>query len=76
MLTVEDIAEILQVGVRTAYKIMHQMPHLQRPMRCTEQALTAWIAENTVEPLGRKKAPVKRQRTPNTGPWKIERRRA
>lgn len=53
LLNVDDVAEALQVSRRTAYAIMHQMPHLQRPFRVAEGALRAWMAQRTAGPDGR-----------------------
>ena len=50
MLAVDDVARILAVCRRTAYEVMKRVPHMARPMRCTETALRAYIAENTVHP--------------------------
>lgn len=50
MLTMDDVARILGVCRRTAYEIMKRIPHMEHPFRCTETALRAYIAENTVHP--------------------------
>ena len=36
LLTADDVAEVLQVSRRTAYKIMHEMPHMESPFRVAE----------------------------------------
>ena len=59
LLTPDDVARVLQVSRRTAYSIMHQMPHLERPFRVTESALWAWMAARTINPTGKKKTPVR-----------------
>lgn len=46
----DEVAEALQVCRRTAYAIMHQMPHLNRPFRVSETSLRRWMAERTVDP--------------------------
>ena len=48
--SVNDVASMLQVSPRTAYKYMSQMAHLTRPLRVTESSLRAWIAQNTAQP--------------------------
>lgn len=53
-LTPDEVAAALHVCQRTAYAIMHQMPHLQRPFRVSENALRAWVAERTVDPAAKK----------------------
>lgn len=52
LLTPDDVAGVLQVSRRTAYNIMHQMPHLSRPFRVTESGLKAWLNERTAAPEG------------------------
>lgn len=52
LLKAEDVARELNVSLRTAYNIMHEMFHVQRPLRVTEEALQTWIAENTAAPAG------------------------
>ena len=50
MLAPDDVAAILQVSRRTAYTIMHQMPHLEKPFRVSEAGLRAWLYERTRQP--------------------------
>ena len=59
LLTPDDVAAILQVSRRTAYTIMHQMPHLERPFRVSESGLRAWLAERTAQPEGKNKGKQK-----------------
>ena len=51
MLTVDDVARTLVVSRRTAYAKMKEFPHTEKPFRCTEAALRAYIAGNTVYPV-------------------------
>ena len=50
LLTPGDVAKILQVSRRTAYAIMHQIPHLEKPFRVSEAGLRAWLHERTAQP--------------------------
>lgn len=70
LLSPADVAETLKVSKRTAYKLMQEMAHIERPMRVTEASLTEWINQRAVEP-GRKRRSAKR---PLVTEWKIERR--
>ena len=73
--TPEEVAEALKVSVRTAYKIMHQMPHMMRPFRVAESALWAWMRGNTQDPA---EAPRKRRKPEKwaaSDDWHIPRRR-
>ena len=81
LLTPDDVAQVLQVSRRTAYRIMHQMPHMETPFRVAETGLRAWIAGRTVSPATESKGIAKaRQRAakiPLVGEvYKIPRRRA
>lgn len=80
LLTPDDVAAILQVSRRTAYTIMHQMPHLERPFRVSESGLRAWLYERTAQPEGRNQGKQKaRQRAvkmPLVSDYHIPRRRA
>jgi hypothetical protein len=63
LLTPDDVAAILHVSRRTAYTIMHQIPHLERPFRVSEAGLRAWLYERTAQPEGKDKGKQKaRQR--------------
>lgn len=63
LLSPDDVAAILQVSRRTAYTIMHQIPHLERPFRVSEAGLRAWLYERTAQPEDRGKGKGKaRQR--------------
>lgn len=83
LLTVDDVAGILQVSRRTAYTYMRQMVHMERPMRVTEKALAGWItgrmtapADKTMMPReGKQKAPAWGLPGRNTGDYHIPRRR-
>ena len=72
LLTADEVAERLRVGVRTAYKAMHDMPHLERPLRVTEAALWAWINEQTINPKGKKKTPYRAVKIPDRIPRRKE----
>jgi len=79
--TPDDVAEVLRVSRRTAYRIMHQMPHLETPFRVAETGLRAWIAGHTVSPAmentGKAKARQRSAKIPLVGEvYKIPRRRA
>ena len=64
MLTVDDVARILVVSRRTAYAKMKEFPHMEKPFRCTEAALRAFIAGNTVYPVMSVGKAGKRKYTP------------
>lgn len=72
LLTVEDVAEVLQVSARSAYRKMHEMPHTKAPLRVAETALREWITAQTVIPSGTKKTPMRRVKMTE---FHIERRR-
>ena len=72
LLTAEEVAARLRVGVRTAYKVMHDMPHLERPLRVTETALWVWINDRMVNPKGAKKTLVRAVKTPGRIPRRKE----
>ena len=72
LLTADEVAARLRVGVRTAYKVMHDMPHLERPLRVTETALWAWINGRTIHPKGAKKTLVRAAKTPDRIPRRKE----
>lgn len=55
LLSADDVAAILKVSKRTAYNLMLDMPHLEKPRRVSEWALTDWLNSKTVEPKKRKK---------------------
>lgn len=77
LLTADDVAEVLQVSRRTAYKIMHEMQHMESPFRVAESALRSWIWDKTKLP-GEKGGKKKRAafRAAATGAdWHIPRRR-
>ena len=74
--TPEEVAEILQVSVRTAYKMMHQMPHMQRPFRVAESALWEWMQRKTMAPAETPRKRPKREIRPVCEDWHIPRRRA
>ena len=81
LLTPDDVAQVLQVSRRTAYRIMHQMPHMETPFRVAETGLRAWIAGRTVAPAmentGNTKARQRAAEIPLVGEvYKIPRRRA
>ena len=73
--TPEEVAEVLHVSVRTAYKVMHQMPHMQRPFRVAESALWAWMRGNTVSPAEAPRKRPRREKAPIPHEWRIPRRR-
>ena len=81
LLTPDDVAAILQVSRRTAYTIMHQMTHLERPFRVSEIGLRAWLYERTAQPEDRNQGKTKARQRPVKMPmlgndYHIPRRRA
>lgn len=80
LLAPDDVAGILQVSRRTAYTIMHQMPHLERPFRVSESGLRAWLYERTRQPEGKGKGKQKarrgREQMTAAADFRIPRRRA
>lgn len=81
LLAPDDVAQVLQVSRRTAYTIMHQMPHLERPFRVSEAGLRAWLYERTRQPeekgKGKQKARQRAVKMPLLGnDYHIPRRRA
>ena len=79
LLTPDEVAEVLRVSRRTAYRIMHQMPHLETPFRVAETGLRAWIAGRTVAPAmentGKAKARQRAAKIPLVNDYHIPRRR-
>lgn len=81
LLTPDEVAGILRVSRRTAYRIMHQMPHLERPFRVSESGLRAWLYERTRQPEDKDKGKGKAHQRHFHGPllgndYHIPRRRA
>lgn len=81
LLTPDDVAQVLQVSRRTAYRIMHQMPHLETPFRVTENGLRAWLNDRTAQPValerGKEKTRPRAVKMPLVGDgFHIPRRRA
>lgn len=54
LLSADDIAERYQVSKKTASRYMRKMPHMEKPLRVTEQAVEAWELGRMVEPDGAK----------------------
>ena len=71
LLTPDDVAEILQVGKRSAYTYMGQMVHMDSPLRVTEEALREWINKRSVDPEAQISKRTKRNVLIN---YRIERR--
>lgn len=57
LLSPEDVADIMSISKRSAYTVMHRIPHMDSPLRVTERALREYINERMVYPM-----PVKRKR--------------
>ena len=76
LLTVDDVAEALQVAPRTAYTFMHQMVHLTKPLRVSENSLRVWIAERTIDPSEARRPRISAKRKPNPEGYRIPRRTA
>lgn len=80
LLTPEEVSEILQVSRRTAYRIMHQMPHIKTPFRVAETELRVWLGRKTVDPAmietkGKAKARQRALKIPLVNDYHIPRRR-
>ena len=74
LLTPDDVAGILHVSRRTAYTIMHQMPHLEKPFRVSEAGLRARQPED--KDKGKQKARQRAVKMPLLGhDYHIPRRR-
>ena len=84
LLSSRDVADRLQVNIRTAQKIIRSIPHVNigtgrknEHLRITEEMLEAYISERTVVPcnpvLSRMKKPV-RPKVPVTVEARIPRR--
>ena len=54
LLSADDIAERYQCSKKTAARYMRKMPHMEKPLRVTEQAVEAWELGRTFEPDGTK----------------------
>ena len=52
LLSVSDMAERYQCSKKTAQRYMRKMPHMEKPLRVTEQAVEAWELGRTFEPDG------------------------
>lgn len=67
LLTVEDVAEKLQVTRATAYKYIRQMRHMESPVRVTESDLNAWVMARMTAPGDRMEPEKKRRKKPEKG---------
>lgn len=47
----------MSISKRSAYTVMHRIPHMDSPLRVTERALREYIESKTVYPM-----PVKRRK--------------
>lgn len=47
----------MSISKRSAYTVMHRIPHMDSPLRVTERALRDYINERMIYPM-----PVKRKR--------------
>ena len=54
LLNAKDIADRYQCSVKTARRYMRKMPHMEKPLMVTEQAVEAWELGRTFEPDGAK----------------------
>ena len=54
LLSADDIAERYQCSKKTASRYMRKMPHMEKPLRVTEQAVEAWELGRMIEPDGTK----------------------
>ena len=57
LLSPEDVADIMSISKRSAYTVMHRIPHMDSPLRATERALREYIESKTVYPM-----PLKRRK--------------
>ena len=51
LLSPPQVAEIMSISTRSAYTIMHRMPHIPQPLRVSERALRDYIDRQTVYPM-------------------------
>ena len=75
LLSVADMAERYQVSKKTASRYMRKMPHMEKPLRVTEQAVEAWELGRTFEADGAKVNRTWNVRSEQSGIIYIERRR-
>lgn len=83
LLTVDDVADALQVCRRTAYTYMEEMIHLDRPRRVSECSFREWMRGRTAGPedsraahgKGKKKTPVRGLKMTLMEDFKIPRRK-
>ena len=75
LLTVADMAERYQCSVKTARRYMRKMPHMEKPLMVTEQAVEAWELSRMIEPDGTKVNRTWNVRTGEPGIIYIERKR-
>lgn len=79
LLTPDEVAGILSVSRRTAYRIMHQMPHIETPFRVAETELRVWLGRKTVssamETKGKAKTRQRAAKIPLVNDYHIPRRR-
>lgn len=54
-LSAKQVAEILNVCLKTAYDVIEKMPHLQQPVRVSERIFKRYLDEHTVYPIQMKK---------------------
>lgn len=59
LMTVEDVAEVLQVATATAYRKMKEMRHMTSPLRVTESDFMAWLQQKMDAPGEKQKKPRK-----------------
>lgn len=80
LLTPDEVAAILRVSRRTAYRIMHQIPHIETPFRVAETELRVWLGRKTVdqammETKGKAKTRQRAAKIPLVNDYHIPRRR-
>jgi hypothetical protein len=51
LLSPDAVAEIMSISRRSAYTLMHSIPHIEQPLRVSERALREYIEKKTVYPM-------------------------
>lgn len=55
LLSPEDVADIMSISKRSAYTVMHRIPHMDSPLRVTERALKDYIEGKMIYPMSIKR---------------------
>ena len=51
LLSPDMVAEIMSISRRSAYTLMHSIPHIEQPLRVKEKELQRYIESKTVYPM-------------------------